>query len=459
MLPMMILLVPLYIIGILLVIFRPEIIFVVTFVFTSTLFPLEAIPQPVAFGNIGFYLAELLTVLLTVRMLAVAAITKDFKKLSSPMTLPMVILLLWVIFSIFNAVISQRATLIDAVLIGRPYIFYMNFFLALYFIDTRDKLRFVVTFLIVVSAICTIFSFIQYIVGPETSIIPWVTWSLGRVTFDKDVPTLARVMPVSISVIFIMFFPMLVGIINKGFKKTTYYKILIVLSVLALFVSFTRNVYYSVIIGLFITWVYFRGRVRRRINRNLITVLLAALLMAYAPVFIGLIKVPNWWYLVAARPGEIMESGSRTETFAWRAVESRTILVHIAESPVIGKGVGATYYNQLMDANQADVHNGYLSIVFQLGLVGLVVFIIIWSRYVRDSFRLYRELKSRYLKSVVAGFVISFLALLPAVWVKPVFVKEYYWIAIIGFVWAVPEIVRRIALSEEQSSAREQKAL
>ncbi|HEX7320814.1 MAG TPA: O-antigen ligase family protein [bacterium] len=435
---------PLYIIMIALILSRPLIALVLLIVSTSTVFSLDTFPQVIATGDVGLYLPEALCIFLTVRMLFIGAIRKDLHKEASPITLPMIALFLWLAFSVLNALLLQRATLINAVLTGRSYIYYLNFFLALYYIDSDEKMRFVMKSLTVIAFICALLSFIQYIAGPENRILPWAAWTISRVVPEGEDLTLARVMPASISLIYMFFFPVLAGVTNGGLKNNWGYRLFIILAIISMFVSFTRNVYYSVILGLFLIWMTFRGKIRRAITRNVITVAFFVLLVTYLPVYFGVIKVPNWWEQVVSRQSETVRSPNDIETMVWRTVETKTIMGAITKSPILGNGIGATYYHPMYQANVSIAHNGYMAIVFQLGLIGLAIFAMIFICYVVQSIKVYQAIEDKYYRSIILGFLVVFVALLPAVWVKPVLVLEHHWISLIAFIWAFPAIISRI---------------
>ena len=442
--PTVLTLLPFYVISILLIIYNPIFVLILLFVLTSTIFSLETFPQAIAIGKIGLYLPEALVVLLLVRTMLIAAVKKDFHRMSSPLSTPVIILCLWILFSIFNALLSQRATLIEAILTSRGYIYYLNFFLVLYYLDSEEKIKFMINGLLIIAFICAILSFVQYVVGPEYRIFPGDAWAITRVLSAGEESTLARVMPASISLIYMFFFPVLVGVINGGLKNNRWYKLFIILAIISMFVSFTRNIYYSVILGVFLIWMTFKGKVRRNITRNIITVSLLALLVTYLPVFFGIIRVPNWWEQIFSRPAEVLRAGSETQTLAWRTIESRAIMNAIVKSPVLGNGIGATYYHPWYGLDASFAHNGYMSIIFQIGFVGLAIFLMIFIYYVFLSIKVYRAVSNNYYRSIILGFLVAFVALLPAVWVKSVLVVEHHWISLIGFIWAFPTIISRI---------------
>jgi len=92
-----------------------------------------------------------------------------------------------------------------------------------------------------------------------------------------------------------------------------------------------------------------------------------------------------------------------------------------------------------------DAHNTYLGYWFDLGLIGLVLylFIVIWIiRYISGSLKYL----SPQMKPIVIGFVVGFIALHVALF----FVKLYQpWL----FVWALTGILVRIIADDRRQSA------
>jgi O-antigen ligase len=441
--PFFALLFPLYAITLYLLFFKPAVILMIVVLLTSTVFTLDAFPQPITIGRAGLFLPEVLVLLLWMRTLPALLLKRDLKRLASPVTLPVLLFGIWIAFSVANAIISQKSSFIESVLIGRGYIYYFNFLLILYYLDNRHKATVFLGVMTAAAAVCSLLSFVQYILGPDVVLFPWDTWNVARVTYDETVPTLARVMPSSIALIYILFFPALSNLISGAMKRKFLYTVFVITAFLALFLSFTRNVYYSVIVGVFILWLNYKGKVGSRSVQSFVTIVLVAGLVAYLPVYFDIVKVPNWWEQISNRQEEFFAAGAQTETFAWRTIEMMRVAQEVAKSPIIGQGIGATYYHPLYGSNVAICHNGYLTILYQMGLIGLVLVGLIFFRFLYSSFGLYRKIKNEYSRNTIFGLATALLALLPAIWVKPVLVEEYFWISLLGVVWALPTVIAR----------------
>lgn len=423
----------------------PEFLITAIIVFTSTLFPLDVFPQPISFGKIGLYLPEALVVVLLVRTILTTLVKKDFRKLSSELTLPMILLFVWIVFAVANAVLSsQRADFLVAILNVRCYIFYANFFLINYYIDTADKFNIFVKGLIIIAGVCSIFSIIQFVVGPETKILPWFTWVVGSINYQSK-ESVARVFPKSLAIIYTIFFPIFVCWINGVLKRKWLYFFFMLLCLSAIFVSFTRAIHYSTLFGFLIIWFITRGKLRFRLISNLITVLLFVfLIVIFLPIQLGFIRITNWWGVMFERHSEFITAGAATETLAWRAIETNAIINAIKRSPIIGNGIGASYYHPLYRDDVTLAHNGYLSILFQIGLVGLTIMLVIFYKFICVCVKTYKRTDNKYYKNLILGFMIAFISILPSVISEPVFVKDYWWISLLGVIWGVPTVISRI---------------
>jgi O-antigen ligase len=440
---------PIYLISTVLVIMKPEIVIIILVIFTSTVFSIDAFPQPVSSGQIGLYIPEVILVLLVIRTFFVALKKRDVRRMASYGTLPMVLFSVWFVFSLLKALLIEKTPLLDAVLIGRTYIYYGNFFLVLYYINTKEKFHLLFKSLLIIAGVCTILSFVQYVLGPDNKIFPWHAWTVYRISYAQGETTLARVMPVSISLIYLFLFPVLVGTINGAFRKKIWPKVFIIVAVLSLFLSFTRNVYYSLFLGIFLVWLKFRGAIKLQMTRKIITVVLIVVLIAYLPVFFGAIKVTDWWDQVIGRHQEVFVEGAYTQTLAWRAIEANAIFSRVMENPILGNGIGAQYYHPMYKSYVYVAHNGFFTILFQMGLIGLAIFGLVFYRFIAASLRIYKKTKNLCYRSVLLGFLVAFVALLPAVWVKPVFVQEVFWISLLSIIWAVPYVIERLQQKEE----------
>ncbi len=88
-----------------------------------------------------------------------------------------------------------------------------------------------------------------------------------------------------------------------------------------------------------------------------------------------------------------------------RFLESKAVLKEIIYQPISGYGMGVTYtkkfvfYNYFADTSY--IHNGYLGTWFKLGLVGLIIFPLLWISLIIKSIRIFRHTDNLITKIVM----------------------------------------------------------
>jgi hypothetical protein len=85
-----------------------------------------------------------------------------------------------------------------------------------------------------------------------------------------------------------------------------------------------------------------------------------------------------------------------------------------------------------------------------MGIIGLLILFFLLYRFFSSGLKYYRTTQNEYFRNTIFGFVAAMFALLPAIWVKPVLVEEYFWISLLGIVWALPAIIARNDDSERK---------
>lgn len=95
-------------------------------------------------------------------------------------------------------------------------------------------------------------------------------------------------------------------------------------------------------------------------------------------------------------------------SFANRVLESRAVLDEILRNPVLGYGIGVPYdyFNITVSGTRrwSFIHNGYLSLWYRFGIVGLVTGMTLWLGGISRAFGLLKVVTNRYEK---VGLVLS----------------------------------------------------
>ncbi len=184
-------------------------------------------------------------------------------------------------------------------------------------------------------------------------------------------------------------------------------------SALALAISFSRGFWVAGLMAIALSAVAMRARPGRVLGM-LVILGGAALAGAYAAF--------GWrvFGVLASLAGRLSTVSSPLSELSVqeRLAESRVVLRLVSRNPIIGYGLGTAFrYMSLTRGYYREVtfvHNGYLFLVFKLGLVGLVSYFVFYFRGVALVLRSARAAHSVWVSSVLFaafGVMLAFLAL------------------------------------------------
>lgn len=150
---------------------------------------------------------------------------------------------------------------------------------------------------------------------------------------------------------------------------------LLLFSVLALFVSFTRGFWLGTLLGLGVLFILFEKEPRWRLVRiGLVVSLLSAGLVYAMGGEIGTSVLQSLLRRFTSSEGAFTDI-----SFMNRIVESRAALAMFEKNPLVGNGFGATFhYFSLLTKTTFEswyIHNGYLFLLFKVGILGTVLFL------------------------------------------------------------------------------------
>ena len=132
-------------------------------------------------------------------------------------------------------------------------------------------------------------------------------------------------------------------------------------------------------------------------------------------------------------------------SFLNRIIESKAIIEYIKSNPIWGFGLGSTYrFNSLIPREMPTwyVHNGYLFILFKLGIPGLISLLMFIFISIYNGYRCIRKEKDDFIRGIVIGFVACLIAMLPLTLSSPQFIQKNS-LLIISLGTGIIETVRR----------------
>ena len=201
--------------------------------------------------------------------------------------------------------------------------------------------------------------------------------------------------------------------------------ITLLISAAALITSFARGFWLGTLAGLVIMFILLdsRGKGRLLLYSFAGALLLGVIVLLSAPALAQ--------SFLAAIISRLASSGNPLEdmSVATRLAESKAVLVSIPVSPIVGHGFGSTfsYYNPLdhMTVETWYAHNGYLFLIFKVGLAGLFLFLGFYISVARIAWReLRRFTKADPEAGLEQGILATLLAMLLIAVSSNVFIEK-----------------------------------
>jgi len=309
----------------------------------------------------------------------------------------------------------------------------LSLFLAgpfLYFIITNqfkerrqiDKIIFIV---LLIGGLSGIYGLIQYqgidffFQTPKATRVYKVMGILGNVNYFAEY--LIIILPLAISLFFVT---------SSKIKK-----ILLLIGILvmgsSLMYTFTRSSYLGFgisLIFMFLLFLICRGKTFIKENKKIfILILVAILLIGFLFVIPNPLDKPGTYiYKIKARTS--IPALKKAYTVGRRRAIWELTLMMIKDHPLLGSGVGTFKYNTLsyqakffeQGDNRSiyphgfakDVHNEYLQLGAELGIIGLGIFIWIMICYFYYACKILKETKDKYQQGMIIGLMGSILAVL-----------------------------------------------
>ncbi len=190
------------------------------------------------------------------------------------------------------------------------------------------------------------------------------------------------------------------------------------------------------------------------------------LAMAVSLIFLGVVKdrrlavamlvfVMFWRVFTPVSVQERIDM-SVTEEGTDSSVSARYLLWEqaldrIQQQPVIGHGYQVTPYMGFWAGKpRKSLHNGYLEVILELGVVGMGIFLVFFGLGIRYGWRLYRTARDGFSQGLGLGFIGCILAVLAS----NVFGSYWFYLNVSGFFYTFFALVVR-SLQIAQSGSEE----
>ncbi|MBI5055381.1 MAG: O-antigen ligase family protein [Nitrospirae bacterium] len=224
-------------------------------------------------------------------------------------------------------------------------------------------------------------------------------------------------------------------VIDRTFVKIVLW-CLIMFNTYCILYLYSRGGYAAVLAGLL-----FLGLTKNRI----VLLLLLILLVSWNTVLPD--AVVERLEMTKTEEGVDASSSSRLELWS-QALEE------IIVNPLTGVGFGSSQYLGFKtsgEKSRRNVHNGYVEILLEQGIVGLTLFLYIFYLGIKKGWALYMSSKDNFLRGMGIGFVGMIIACL----VSNLFGDRWSYLNVMGYFWILLGLVvktNQINIEEEKAA-------
>jgi O-antigen ligase len=394
--------------GFLLLLCGAEFVMITLIVISSTLVDVQTLPY-----LFGFSSPELISLLL-VGLVLINHLSNRENFVHTPLDLPIFLFVGATIISLINAKYNLGTVSNLRNSVTRTMLVYLLFFAVTNLIKNRRQLMTLVGSMLVMATVVAGFMVAQQAVGSAVSIIPGRENVASATVLGQEAVGTVRVVGLpGVAMVYIMLLPALILHITPEYMKGRKWLLLISVGLLPLAVTFTfsRNLWLGAVGGGVIFILLSRLQGGRFVFLILIVtlgaVLLGTLLSAYFP------RIETVAQGLSARfsslfAGDELVYDSSTQG---RLKENEYAIAKIKEYPFLGIGPMADYYFALYK-NTHYVHNAYLWILLDFGIVGFVPVLWFSIAYLVRGMLYWAEVRDPILKGIVIGFTVSYIAVL-----------------------------------------------
>lgn len=427
---------------------KPELgILAIIAIIASIIFAQDLPLLPVPGGSL--HIPDVILLFLLSRILIKAFTDGNFKYLTTPLDYPIFLFILAAFISAGISILQYGLDSASVIRSLRPIIYYLLVIVIANLIRERKQIRLLFGGLFVIGTVVSLMMLIQAKIGRSVRLLP------GRIEADTNYWT-TRIIPPGEVVIFVMFISAICALVimNRPFFKTTYFFLIPILGG-GVLLTYNRQYWGSIVFSLFI-FALLLSKVRKRRFVSWLAIAFIFLILIIIPIS-RLSKTARVYSdSIVARFSSLftVKQTFASSSLEWRKIENRYALRSIVKHPLQGIGLRNTYRPSLPGMHMLGwdtkhfVHNGYLFVLVDMGILGFLPLIWFYVRFLSRGFSNWRKIRNPVDKSTVIGFTISGLALALSILVEPR-VMQWHGIVVISTIIGINEAI--IHLNENET--------
>ncbi len=314
----------------------------------------------------------------------------------------------------------------------RIFIYYAIYFVAVRYFN-NDKPIFI---LLIAILVATLFA-------ASDAIYTYYTLDLNRFV-SRQVHLIAFVIPFLISLI----------ILDRHKLRRVFYFVLLLLLSLSIIISQTRGTWFSliiaIIISLFLSIFVSMKRKSRFLSLSIILSSLVIVLLISLNL-IGKISQQKVEF-VEQRVGSV--TNLQSDLSLLMRINAYSVIINkIKSHPWFGNGLGskATYLFFGRYSIQQNIDSTYLTILWKMGIIGLIAFILLYFLLLKKAFLIYRRTENNFHKIFSIGLISSFVGLLILGTISPILITSRFNL-LFGVLFAITDVISQKTLLYEKRS-------
>jgi O-antigen ligase len=288
----------------------------------------------------------------------------------------------------------------------------------------------------------------QQAVGTSVSIIPGVTGVGAATVLTQEFGDVARVSLRGSAIVYVMLLPAFILYVTPEYSKRRKWLLLfpVVLLPLAIAFTFDRNMWIGATLAM-VVFVLIAGFESKKVLFLIVAwIVVASLLVPLASTFHP--RVDSIMKALSLRAaslfaGDELEYDSSTQ---WRLRENSLAIPKIQEHPILGLGPGSEWRRPMIEGGDYlthYIHNAYLYLLLDLGIVGFLSFLCISILALVRGLSSWRTLREPVMRGLVLGFTLSFIAVLSSSMTSPRLLEPSF-APLIGVMLGVNEVAIRL---------------
>ncbi|MBC8487941.1 MAG: O-antigen ligase family protein [Bacteroidetes bacterium] len=212
---------------------------------------------------------------------------------------------------------------------------------------------------------------------------------------------------------------------TKGLRRRLLSLGIVLFSGFALVVSFSRGYWVAAMVALVFVFVFVDLGKKLKVLVYIPLIILPAVIIAN--MYLGNLK--ELFYHVVFERFTTLVDLQQDISLVNRFNEAKTLLTLCVVNPIIGYGLGAMYsfHNILFGYTLRTwyTHNAFIFLLFKLGILGLLSFLIFYFNAIRKGFFNFKKLKNDwYQKSLSIGITCCLISMIPLSFTSPQFIQK-----------------------------------